>query len=216
MTYEYGCFISHIGSQRPLITEFVTSLETALASELEAHIDGSAEEVYLDRTRLKPGFMFNEALADAICKSACWIVVYVPQYPFRDYCMREFRAMQMLEERRRRELGHRIERDQGMIFPVILRGGIDQLPVEIAKQRQYLDFKKYSTADVEILRNERYQEQLVQLASQIGDLYRLGDHLGDQDCGRFAMPRHDADGADGADGSFRPVTAEFPGRSAHS
>ena len=201
MAFEYGCFISHVHATKPLLSEFVTGLKSALESELEAYV---RDPVYIDEERLRPSYRWNEALARAMCKSACWIVVYVPQYPLREYCMRELQAMRVLEHRRRQQLGDDLAAEKGMIVPVVLRGRPDDLPDSLAEGVHYLDFSRFTTASGEILRSDVYMEQIVELAKDIHEIFELGAAL-DDDCTEFSIPRLDGDLG------FQPHRQAFPG-----
>ena len=188
MAFEHGCFISHVHAEEPLMREFVTELARALRSELEPLIGDIVETtVYLDEDRLKGGEKFNLALARALCASACWVMVYVPQYFRREYCAREFRAMQILEEQRLRYPELELEPNEGMIIPVILRGNPEQLPSEIGEEIQCLEFSRFSTASSEILRHEHFMEQIAERALFIQKIFELGNPLM-HDCGQFSIP----------------------------
>src|SRR3954447_18759174 len=102
MAFKYSCFISYCHGQEELMKGFMDQLKRALKAELEPLLD---EEVYIDDERLKPGSLYNEALASAICESICMIVVYSPRYERHEYCRREFAAMESLEQPRKQMLG---------------------------------------------------------------------------------------------------------------
>src|SRR4051812_35751103 len=119
MPFKYACFISYCHGQGELMRRFIDELTRALKNCIDPYLD---EEVYIDQERLQPGFSYNEALAMAICQSLCMIVVYVPKYERHPYCLREFRAMEILEERRFRLLSEQSRRHRRMIIPVLFRG----------------------------------------------------------------------------------------------
>lgn len=209
MPFRYGCFISYAHATAPLMTEFVTGLEEALRCELEPYV---RDPVFIDKDRLRPGFRYNEALGQGICASACWVVVYVPQYWSRDYCKRELRAMLELEERRRKGLGGQFDSHMGMIIPIVLRGELDQLPLGLADSVHCLDFKRFSTASGEFIRNETYMAKIQVVAEHIYEVFRLGADL-DHGCDGFVVPELDGYAADSP-----PPPQAFPGRErlAHS
>lgn len=202
MGFEYGCFVSHVSAEEPLMTEFLASLVTALKSELEPYID---QPVFVDEERMQPGYRFNEALSRALCASACWIVVYVPQYWNRKYCMRELQAMLDLERSRRGILRNRIDDRVSMIIPIILRGSLDELPAELNKAVHCLRFNAFTTAEADILRNPSYIAEIAEVSSYIHGIYRLGEEL-NCDCAEFAIPS-----LDGSLGS-PPPAQPFPRR----
>lgn len=198
--FQYGCFISYIHPREELMREFTTSLVGALKGELEPLVP---EGVYLDEDRLGIGIKHEHALARGLCASACWIVVYVPQYSNHEYCMREFRAMQILEERRRRALGHKLPREQGMILPIVLRGDKGELPEEITTS-VYLEFTQYTVASPKIRDNEPSMKEIKKLAEYVEQIFKLGSHLR-EDCGEFDLPPA------GGGLSFKPAPPKFPG-----
>lgn len=190
MGFEYGCFVSYMRPEHPMMVEFMDGLVTALNSELEPFVPKPL--VYLDRERLQGGAKFTPALSRALCASACWIVVYVPQYPSHEYCLREYRAMQLLEERRRRELGSRVLPEQGMIIPVILRGDPGQLPDGLGERAHCLKFNRFTTYSGDILRNQDYIEQIERLAPYVKEIHDMGSELS-FDCTQFSIPELDGD-----------------------
>src|SRR4051794_30268202 len=104
MKFRYSCFISYRHGQRKLAERIVQDLYDALSSELELLMN---EQIYLDRERLKGGNFYNEALATALCQSACMITIFTPTYfdcnhPF---CAREYKAMERLEQSRLSAIG---------------------------------------------------------------------------------------------------------------
>lgn len=202
MGFEYGCFISYMRPEHKMMAQFVDELVEALESEFEPYLPKPL--VYRDVDRLRSGHRFTPALGRALCASACWIVVYVPQYADHDYCLREFRAMRVLEERRRSELSGRLMPEEGMIIPVILRGEPRQLPDDLGEQAHCLVFNKFTTASGKILRNRRYVEEIGKLAPYVQRLHSLGEHL-KLDCGDFTIPQ-----LDGPSG-FHRSKPSFPG-----
>lgn len=198
--FEYGCFISYMHAREELMTEFTASLVAALKGELEPLVPNG---VYLDQDRLAVGTKHEHALGRGLCASACWIVVYVPRYQDQDYCMREFRAMQILEERRRRALGQKLPPEKGMILPIVLRGEKEELPEEITSSI-YLEFTQYTVASPKIRDNDSSMEDIKRLANYVQQIFKLGTHLS-EDCGEFNLPPA------GGGLSFKTATPKFPG-----
>jgi hypothetical protein len=198
--FEYGCFISYVHAREELMREFMASLVPALKGELEPLVRNG---VYLDNDRLATGTKHEHALGRVLCASACWVLIYVPQYLEHDYCMREFRAMQILEERRRRALGHRLPREKGMILPIVLRGDKAELPEQITSS-MYLEFTQYTVASPKINVNESSMNEIRELASYVKEIFKLGAHLS-EDCSEFDLPPA------GGGLSFDPAPPKFPG-----
>ncbi len=118
--FKYACFISYSHGEEALVKNFIDQFKAALKAYLEPWMD---EEVFVDVDRLKAGFKYNEALAEAICQSVCMIVVYSPVYERRPYCGREYEAMERLEKQRLAHLaGAAGAGFNGLIIPVVLRG----------------------------------------------------------------------------------------------
>jgi hypothetical protein len=100
MPFKHACFISYRRHEQSELSErFIADLCSAVRNELAVLLD---EDLYIDRERLRGGAFFNPALADALCKSVCMIVVYTPTYFSREhlYCAREYLAMEKLEKTR--------------------------------------------------------------------------------------------------------------------
>ena len=184
--FKYACFVSYCHGQHDLVKSFIDQLKSALKSELEPLLD---EELYIDEERLKPGFVYNEALAQAICQSVCMVVVYSPKYERHEYCVREYEAMAKLEDARRALLGH-AARGRGFIIPVILRGG-DDIPARIRQHAHYSDFSKFTLATPRIASNPDYVEEIRKIAQVIYDHYKAFRDVGArpcEECVTFALP----------------------------
>jgi hypothetical protein len=187
MPFTHPCFISYVHGEHALVKGFVNQLKAALEAYLEPYFD---EGPYIDEKGLRPGNLFNDVLADAICRSACMIVVYVPKYDKHAYCLREYTAMEILEEKRLKVLGHE-GRGVGLIIPIILRGRQDDLPVKIRDHIHFCDFSKFSTADADISKNPEYVSKINDIALYIFDLYKKFEDAGMDmciDCQTFQMP----------------------------
>ena len=210
MPFKYACFISYCHGQYDLTKAFIDQLKRALKSELEPLLD---EEVYIDEDRLKPGYLYNEALARAICQSVCMVVVYSPRYERHSYCGREFAGMELLEQARRKLLGSGAGA-RGFIVPVIFRGEAD-LPPRITEGRHYADLSQFSLAGTDISRHPQYVVEIRKMAQLIYENYRAFGAAGADACtvcDTFALP------PEGALPPWRAVsrstTAVFPGREA--
>ena len=122
MPIKYTCFISYPSAKGQMMKDFVDELKKALTDCIDPYLD---EPVYIDREQLGAGDHYNEALARAICESLCMIVVYVPKYEHHEYRRCEYRAMEIIEEKRTQIRGKDRLANKGMIFPIILRGDKD-------------------------------------------------------------------------------------------
>ena len=151
---------------------FVEQLKESLEDYLDPFLD---EGVYIDESRLKPGYLYREELASAICHSICMIVVYTPKYiddEKHPYCLLEYRAMERIEEKRIELLGGRIN-NAGMIIPIIFRGEIKDMPSNIKDRIQCCDFSKFTTASPHIKEDPEYIAKIETIVKIIHDYYRV-------------------------------------------
>ncbi|HEY0372429.1 MAG TPA: toll/interleukin-1 receptor domain-containing protein [Thermoanaerobaculia bacterium] len=189
MPIRYACFISYPHGQTDLTKKFIGELKDALAEQIEGWQD---EQVYLDAERLQPGYKFNESIARAICESVCMIVVYSPRYEKHLYCLREYAAMEQLEEQRRPLIKNPELREKGMIIPIVFRGK-DYIPEKIGKRLHYLDFENYVTPRA-IGEDEKYAQQIADLAKYIYSLFHALEESDSDvctDCDQFRLPAED-------------------------
>jgi hypothetical protein len=200
MAFEYGCFVSYAHPEGRMMKAFIEDLVVALESELDPYM---RNQVYFDRERLKPGYRYDLALSRGICASACWILVYVPQYRERDYCLREYHAMEILQSQRRARLGHKLQRHRGMIIPILVRGDRAELPGSLDGSH-YLEFDHLTLAEATISDRPEAMAQIRDLAAEIHEIHKLGQEL-EQDCEAFELPS-----ADGNLG-FQEIDQPFPG-----
>jgi hypothetical protein len=185
--FQYACFISYCHGQADFTRRFIEELADALKAYLDPYLD---EQVYIDQDRLQPGYKFNEALAEAICRSVCMVVVYSPRYEDHAYCMREYAAMEKIEQARFALLGQQLDRTKGMIVPVVLRGEED-LPSKLKSHIHYADFSKYTLADQSIKTNPAYIAKVEAIAKHIYKLYRDFKNVAQDpcaDCAQFEIP----------------------------
>jgi len=132
---KYACFISYRHFKESFGSNFVQEFVSVLNEFLELYMN---EKAFLDEERLKTGEFFNQRLAEAICNSACMIIIYTPKHfsKQKPYCTCEYMAMKRLEKKRILKLK---DKGKGLIITVVLRG-IDQLPKEIVNNRHVIDF----------------------------------------------------------------------------
>jgi hypothetical protein len=190
MSIKYACFISYPHpKQGKEFKKIIDKLEESLADQLGYFLD---EPIYCDKDRLKPGYNYNEALAKAICESACMIVVFTSLYLSRSYCLREFLAMEQIELERRKILGEKFDRTRRMIIPIVIKGDPEQdLPDKIS-QIHYWDLTKilnrgFNPKSQECRTLIRDIANEIHLQSEIlKDLKK--DHPSTQDCNSFKIP----------------------------
>lgn len=164
--------------------EFIKQLMTALKAYLGPYLK---EEVYIDTERLETGYHYNEELASAICQSIGMIVVYSPVYERHPYCLREYMAMECLEEKRKQMLGAKADPKRGMIYPIIFRGNTEEIPHRIKDNVQYCDFSKFTLATPDICKNPEYIHKIEQIAKDIYEHYKVLKEI-EFDCESFKLP----------------------------
>jgi hypothetical protein len=190
MPFEHACFISYRHHEQSQLAErFILDLFGALRNELTLMVE---EDIFVDRERMKGGTFFNPALANALCKSICMIMIYTPTYfsSSNTYCAREYRAMEMLEAARLSRLKDQKSHEAGLIIPIILRGS-ESLPEMVRKHRQYYTFERFSLSSRELARNRQFEDRVREIASVIHARKRALAPWSDEltsDCNCFTFP----------------------------
>jgi hypothetical protein len=163
MPLKNACFISYRSGQKPFIRDFIDDLEEGLASELEALTPGKG--VFVDRKRLGPGEIFDEALAGELCRSACMILVYTANYfdTVRTYPAREYFGMVKLESERFRRGQGALPASKGFIVPVVLRSG-GRMPHALKSTRNYEDLDAMALVGARISQHAEYGARMKRIA----------------------------------------------------
>lgn len=190
MPLKYACFISYAHGTGKYVVPFVEALHEELESQLESVCD---EKVYLDKERLRPGYEYNEKLAEAICHSACMIVVYTPIYGQHDYCLREFKAMEQLEKKRRKLLGN-VAKGHRLIIPVVFKGRVVDLPLALKSTAHCCDASPFALQGTALRNNPAFGEALKPVCDGVADILNLLTmHLplwdSKMDCSNFSLPK---------------------------
>jgi TIR domain len=192
VAFEYGCFISYAHDEGHLIRRFIDDLTEALRSELGAYLNDE-NKLFLDQKRLSGGLSHPEVLAEAMCRSACWILVYIPKYRRMEWCRREYRAMRELESRRKEQPGPKLARGHAMIVPMLLRGHIDDLPIGVPAAEFVEDFTRFDVGQRRIVEHREFKPRIRLVAERIWDIWRAYEHV-DHDgagCEAFQLPAPD-------------------------
>jgi hypothetical protein len=166
----HACFISyrHPSSEGNREQKLIGHVVKAISDHVQMYTH--EHQVYVDNKRLVPGYQWDERMAEAICRSACMVIVYWPSYLESDYCRKELEAMLEIEERRRHILGPEL-RGCRLFIPVILRGRFEELPERITKDCQYLDYKAQATRpDINLGEDDKTSEELYRIAEYIKSL----------------------------------------------
>jgi hypothetical protein len=186
--FKYSCFISHCHGSGDLTKNFIEELKKELWNTIEQYLD---QGVYIDIDRLEPGYKYNEELAQAICQSICMVVVYSPRYAKHSYCLREYTAMEILEERRLRLMEHTFPKEWGMIIPILFRGEEDDIPEKIREHIHFCDFRGYTTFSTKISDNKDYVEKIEKIAMYVYKIHKKCESSGKnlcEDCNSFTLP----------------------------
>jgi len=177
--FKHACFISYRNGtvidgqpQNDLLNEFSKTLREALTSEFRALLNPHLNEpVFRDFDVLKTADYLEEKIADALCRSACMVVVYTPSYfdESKSYCAREYLAMREREQHCFDILGQNNSK-KSLIFTVILRGKKNELPDELSAN-VYEDFVSFdATMSNEITLPLR--RKIKEIANEIARIYR--------------------------------------------
>jgi hypothetical protein len=209
----HACFISyrHPAAKDSREEKLIGHVLKAITDHVQMYTH--EHEVYFDNKRLVPGYEYDERLAEAICRSACMVIVYWPSYLESDYCKKEMAAMLDLEKKRRQLLGDELHGCR-LLIPVILRGRFEELPEEVTKGCQYLDYKAQATKpDFNMGEDDKTSEELFRIAEYIKSLCDKMKNASDElfaECHQYAFPALPAPAAQDA---IQPAPPQpFPGR----
>ena len=168
MPPPYSCFVSYRHTTCYKGKTYTERIVEDLKAELELRV---AREVYRDLERLKGAEFYQEALAAALCRSVCMVVLFWPGYFSEEhtFCAREFKAMEELEKQRL-SLLPKDQRDKGLIVILALRD-FGQIPREITMSRLCKDFEAHT-----MKRNMRidpgFQRDIFDVGSYIAERVR--------------------------------------------
>lgn len=189
MSIKYACFISYPHYNGEIMKIFIKQIKKELENALGFFIN---EEIYQDIYHLKHDTSDEDLpkkLGQAICESVSWIIIFSPIYEERIWCLREFMAMEQIENKRKQLLGKKYDRTRRMIFPIILRGNLDELPVKI-KGIHFYDFNKFSLSQLTIPKDDK--KIIKSIAEDISTHYRylkdLNDYKINDECNKFILP----------------------------
>jgi len=192
MPFEFSCFISYRRGKNQISRLITDDIYDALSGELELLLDVNVREVFLDRKRVDRPDYFDPALARALCRSVCMVMLYSPPYfsLSHTYCAREYWAMKKLEERRLNLLPQ--ERRHALIIPIILRGE-ERFPTTILNGQGSYNFKGLKQGSRKITRPRHYYDDINEIGQYIADRYWDFAALSDeneicQDCEKFLLP----------------------------
>ena len=210
----HSCFISyrHPATSDGREARLISQVYKAITDHVQIYTH--EHQVFFDEKRLVPGYNYDQQLAQAICRSACMVIVYWPSYLESDYCRKEIQAMLDVEKKRRHILGSGLQ-GYRLFIPVILRGNYNELPSEITENCQYLDYKAQATQpNVNIGDDQDTSEKLYEVAEYIKSLCDKMKEYKDElfgECQDFAFPLPPF--SEASDPIQPPPQQPFPGRS---
>lgn len=165
----YPCFISYLHPRDEWTLAVTKQVIGAVRNALGFY---TKAPLYLDEDRLKASYNHNEILAEAICESACMVILYYPAYRDSDYCQREMLAMRAIEERRLSLLGRHLH-GKRMFAPIMIRGTRQQLPDFVRDDCLALDYSRQALTAEDISSQSEVREKLFGLAEAIADVWNL-------------------------------------------
>lgn len=183
--FKWACFISYRHGEGDLSQSFIKELYRALQSSINANFTGKLN-TYLDEARLRGGDIIDHELATNLCKSVCMIMVFTPFYfdSEKRYCSQEYKAMEMLEEKRSKLAGEQLS----LIIPIIFKG----IPPKGITTRKFYDFTKYSLLEPEIIKNPQFYKDIEEIAQTILQTYLKLESKKENFCGdclSFTLPK---------------------------
>lgn len=166
--FEYSCFVSYRHGCKRLMTHFIGQLVQALEDYIEPWLD---LPVFHDRSGLEAGDFHEEVFAHALCHSVCMVAVYTPTYFDRNktYCVREYRAMEIIESHRLAHATNQALKQKGLIIPIVLKGTLP--PYVAARRTCKYDFSRFTLSSEDLSRYEEYVPWFDEIGKSIRSLY---------------------------------------------
>jgi TIR domain-containing protein len=188
MAFKCACFISYPHNAGKSVDKFVARLKEELEDRFAQFV---TDPVRTDHD-FPTGANFNKAIAQTICESACLLVVYMPVYQRKPFCLQEYAAMEQLQGKRYDALQQDLSAKFGMILPLVYTGEEEKIPEWISKHINYKNISKFTTSDpVTVFDQQEFKEWLVKIANLVDSLYNAFDaaHTNPcQTCGTYALP----------------------------
>jgi len=192
MGLKYSCFVSYPNARDEndqwWIEATISNFWKALHAELSVN---ALESPYIDREKLTLGANFEVSLQQALCGSACMVMIYMPTYfdPNNIFCAREFRAMEKLEELRLAKVSRDLTEGQRLILPVVIRGQ-DDLPEYVFGARHYHPMWAHNHLEEKSIKKKKYQREVMKIVRCIRDICSVMRRNPDlfEDCDQFRLP----------------------------
>jgi hypothetical protein len=186
MAFKCACFISYPHNAGKSVDKFVTRLKEELQDRFAQFV---TDPIVTDHDFLT-GADFNKAIAQRICESACLLVVYMPVYQRKTFCLQEYTAMERLQAVRYQALKADLSAQFGMILPLIYTGDDATIPEWISKHINYRNIRDFTVSDpLTVFDDASFKEWIVKIANLVNSLYNTfqGTNLGSP-CGGYKLP----------------------------
>ena len=168
MAFKCSCFISYPHNAGKSVDKFVNRLKVELADVFAQYV---TDPIMADHD-FQTGADFNKAIAQTICESACLLVVYMPVYQRKVFCLQEYTAMERLQIERYKALQKDLSAQFGMILPLVYTGEESKIPKWISQHINYKNISKFTIADPEAVFDQPdFQAWLVKIANMVDSLY---------------------------------------------
>lgn len=186
MSLRYGCFISY--SRHP--DELTMALIKQLTEAINIHLSQMFPNgIFVDTEEGRPGDVPDITLGQAICRSACMVVVFCPRYQGRPYCQRELKAMLSLEKLRRDRTNGALQ-GKSLIFPIVYAGEDDDIP-DFIKNTDYIDMRGFRLYSKKISRNRELDEKIRNMVYEMWRRIKILRNSEDAlsiDCDTYQLP----------------------------
>ena len=159
--FEFPVFISWPHMIQARGEEIVRAVTRALENRFQ---DDGGASVFLDVERIKPGYVWDEAVRSSLCRSAVTVVFLVRTYFFSDFCRTEWAISEALSAQRLAE-----NRKRSTIIPILLARGLP-LPREVEKLQFLDEFQELLVYGRDLTSHEKWPGIVDGLAQQIYSL----------------------------------------------
>jgi hypothetical protein len=188
MTFKCSCFISYPHNAGKSVDKFVGRLKEELKDRFAQYV---TDPIVTDHD-FPTGVNFHKTIAQKICESACLLVVYMPVYQRKPFCIQEYTAMERLQDARYQALQKDLSGQFGMILPLVYTGEEAKIPTWISQRINYKNISQFTIADPEAVFDQPdFQQWLVTIANMVDSLYNAFQAAPTnpcQSCGTYALP----------------------------
>ncbi len=188
MPFKCSCFISYPHNAGKSVEKFVTRLKVELQDRFAQFV---TDPIVTDHDNFT-GVDFHKAIAEKICQSACLLVVYMPVYQRKTFCLREYTAMERIQKTRFEELKNDLSGRFGMILPLVYTGDEAKIPKWVSGKINYKNISEFTISGPEgVFDQPDFKQWLVTIANMVDSLYNTFQEAGAspcKSCGQYALP----------------------------